>query len=101
MQKVLSKNSTSLDFDTCIAKNLSDAIEEYKSPIKPINGVTDLDTQLFKEIYLVTSGGVSGEYLQAVYSYLGTIISTSVGILSVDLLIRSTHRFDELLSMST
>ena len=63
--------------------------------------VINFDTQLFKEIYLVTSGGVSGEYLQAVYSYLGTIISTSVGILSVDLLIRSTHRFDELLSMST
>ena len=48
-----------------IAKKLFDNIEEYKSPIKSINRVTDLDTQLSKEIDLFTSGGGRGEYLEA------------------------------------
>ena len=38
----------------------------------------DLYTQLSKEIDLFTSGGGRGEHLQAAYSYLGTILSTSV-----------------------
>ena len=39
--------------------------------------VTDSDTQLSKEIDLFTSG-CRGEHLQAAYSYLGTILPTSV-----------------------
>ena len=57
---------------------LFDAIEECKSLIKLINRVTDLDTQLSKEIQLFTSGGGKGEYIQAAYSYFGTISPTSV-----------------------
>ena len=53
-----------------IAKKLLDAIEVCNSPIKSINRVTDLDTQLSKEIDLFTSGGGRGEYLQAAYSYV-------------------------------
>ena len=45
--------------------------------MKSINRVTDLDTQLSKEIGLFTSDVGRGEYLQA-YSYLGTILPTSV-----------------------
>ena len=65
MQKVLEKNSTSLDFDnnildeenpTSIAKKFLGAIEECKSPIKSIDKVTDLDTQLFKEIHTYING---------------------------------------------
>ena len=83
----MKKNFTSLEFDnsisdkenpTSIGKQLFDAIEEWKSPIKSINRVTDLDTQLSKEIDLFTSEGGKGEYLQAAYSYLGTILPTSV-----------------------
>ena len=46
-------------------KKLFDAIEKCKSPIKSINRVTDLDTQLSKEIDWFTSGGGRGKYLQA------------------------------------
>ena len=55
------KNSISLDLDNSIsdeenpnsiAKKLFDAIKECKSPIKSINSITDLDTQLSKEIDL-------------------------------------------------
>ena len=49
-----------------------------KSPMKSINRVVDLDTELSKEIYLFTLGDCRGEYLQAAYSYLGTILPTSV-----------------------
>ena len=63
---------------TSITKQLFDAIEECKSPIKSINWITDLDTQLFKEIYLFASGSFRSEHLQAAYSYLGTILRTSV-----------------------
>ena len=82
MQKVLKKNSISLDLDNSIpdeeiptstAKKLFDAIEECKSAIKLINRVTDLDTQLSKEIDLFTSEGGKGEYLQAAYSNHRTI----------------------------
>ena len=38
---------------TSIAKKLFDAIEECKSPIKSINRITDLDTQLSKGIDLL------------------------------------------------
>ena len=55
---------------TSIAKKLLDAIEECKIPIKSINRVTDLNTQLSKEIDLFTSEGGRDEYLQAAYSYL-------------------------------
>ena len=48
------------------------------SPIKSINRVTDLDTQLSNEIDLFTSADGRCEYSQAAYSYLGTILSTSV-----------------------
>ena len=47
-------------------------------PIKSINSVTDLYAQLSKEINLFTLGDGTGEYLQAAYSYLGTILPTSV-----------------------
>ena len=40
--------------------------------------VTDLGTQLSEEIDLFTSGDGRGEYLQAAYNYLGTILQTSV-----------------------
>ena len=40
--------------------------------------VTDLGTQLCKEIGLFTSEGGRGEYLPAAYSYLGTILPKSV-----------------------
>ena len=63
---------------TSITKKLFDAIEKCKSPIKSIKSVTNLDTQLSKEIYLFTSGGSRGKYLQAAYSYLGTILPTSM-----------------------
>ena len=63
---------------TSIAKKLFDVIEECKSPIKSINRVAYLDTQLSKEIHLFISGGSRGEYSQAAYSYLGTISPTSV-----------------------
>ena len=68
MQKVLKKNSISLDLEnsisdevnpTSIAKKLFAAIEECKSPIKAINRFTYLDTQLSKEIDLFTSGSGS------------------------------------------
>ena len=76
------KISMSLDIDNSIsdeknptyiakligAKDLFDVIEEYKSPIKSVNRVTDLDTPLSKEIDLFTSGGGRGEYLQAAHS---------------------------------
>ena len=51
------KNSISLDLDnstsyeenpTSIAKKLFNATEGYKSPIKSIKRITDLDTQLSK-----------------------------------------------------
>ena len=76
MQKVPKKNSVSLDLDnsiqdeekpSCTARKLFDAIEECKSPIKSINRVTDLDTQLSKEIDLFRSEVVRSEYLQAAY----------------------------------
>ena len=72
----MQKNSISLDLNnsisdeekpTFIAKKLFDAIAECKSPIKSINRVTTLDTQLCKGIGLFTSGGHRGEYLQAAY----------------------------------
>ena len=63
---------------TSIAKKLFDAIEEGKSHIKSINRITDLDTQLSKEIDLFTSEDGRVEYLRAAYSYLGTILPTSV-----------------------
>ena len=66
------KNPTSI-----AKKKLLDAIEECKNPIKSINKVTDLDTQLSKEIDLFTSGGGRGEYLQAGYSWI-YILPTSV-----------------------
>ena len=44
-----------------LKKKLFDAIGKCKSPIKSINRVTDLDTQLSKEINLFTSGGGRGE----------------------------------------
>ena len=85
--KVPKKNSISFDLvnsipdkeknPTLIAKKLFDAIEKCKSPIKSINRVTDLDTQLSKAINLFT-GGIRGEYLRAAYSYLGTILPTNV-----------------------
>ena len=53
------------------------AIEVWKKPIKLINKVTDLGTQLSKEFDLFISGDDSGEYLQGGYSYLGTIVPTS------------------------
>ena len=62
---------------TSFNKKLFDAIEECKRPKKSFNRVTDSDTQLSKEIDLFTGGGI-GEYLQAAYSYLGTILSTIV-----------------------
>ena len=61
---------------TSITKNLFDVIEECRSPIKPINRVIDLDTQLSKEIDLFTSGGGVGEYLQAAYSKPENILSS-------------------------
>ena len=39
-----------------------------KRPIKSVNRVTDLHSQLSKEIYLFTSGGGRDEYLQAAYT---------------------------------
>ena len=73
----LDNNISDEENPTSIARKLS--IEECKSPIKSTNRVTDLDTQLSKEIDLFTWGGGRGEYLvQAAYSYLGTILSTSV-----------------------
>ena len=84
MPKVLKWNSTTLDRDNSIsdeenpAKKLFNAIEECKSSIKSINRVTDLDTQLSKEINLFTSEGGRVEYLQAAYSYLETILATSI-----------------------
>lgn len=62
-----------------IVQKLNDAIEECKSPIKSVNKADDdLETQLSKEIDLFVSGGVRGKYLQAAYSYLETILPTSV-----------------------
>ena len=81
------KAAISLDIDnwisdakkpTSIAKKLFDAIKECKSPIKSINWVTDLDTQLSTEVDLFTSGGGRDKYLQAAYSNLGAILPTSV-----------------------
>ena len=46
-----------------LLKKLFHAIEECKSPIKSINSVTDVDTQLSKEIDLFTSRDSRGEYL--------------------------------------
>ena len=63
---------------TSIAKKFFDANEKRKSLIKSINRVTNLDTQLSKEIDLFISGGGRGEYLQAAYSCLETIIPPSV-----------------------
>ena len=57
-----------MSYPTSIAKKLFDAIEECQSPIKSINRVTDLDTQLSKEIYLFTSEAGRGKYLEAAYS---------------------------------
>ena len=74
MQNVLKKKIYSLDLDnsisdeqnpTSIAKKLFDAIEKYKSPIKSINRVIDLDIQMSKEIDLFTSRCGRGEYLEA------------------------------------
>ena len=49
-----------------------------QKPIKLINRITNLDTQLPKEIDLFASGGGRGEYLQAGYSCFGSILATSV-----------------------
>ena len=70
------QNSISLDLDNSIsnAKNLFGAFEECKSTIKTINRVTDLDSQLSKEMDLFTSEGGRGEYLQTAYSYLRTSV---------------------------
>ena len=62
---------------TSIAKKLFDVTEECRSSIKSINRFTGLDTQLSKEIDLFTSG-CRDEHIQAAYSYLGTILPTSV-----------------------
>ena len=58
------KNSISLDLDNSISNVV---IEECKSPIKSNNRLTDLDTQLSKELDLFLSAGDRGEYLQAAY----------------------------------
>ena len=66
----LEKKSISLDLDnsisdeentTSIAKKLFHAVEECRSPIKLINRITDLDTQMTNEIDLFTSEGGRGE----------------------------------------
>ena len=54
---------------TSIAKKLFDAIEECKSLKKSINRVTQLSKK---------KNRFRGEHLQAAYSYLGTILPTSV-----------------------
>ena len=79
-------------------------IEECKNTIKSISRVTDLDTQLSKEIYLFTSEGGRGEYLQGAYSYLGSILPTSVDCERcfsmapyVDYKIRSDNMLDALI----
>ena len=46
--------------------------------IKSINRATNLDSQLSKEIDLFTSGVGRGEYSQAAFSYLGTVLPTNV-----------------------
>ena len=60
------------------AKKLFDDTEGCRSPIKSINKVTDLDTQLSNGINWFQSRGSRGEYLQAAYSYLGTVSKTYV-----------------------
>ena len=64
-----------MENSTLIDKKLFDAGGECKSSIISINRVLDIDTQLSKEIDFFTSGGCGGEYLQAAYSYSGTILS--------------------------
>ena len=76
MQKVLKKKFY-------ITRLLDNGISDEENPTsiakKSINRVTDLDTQQSKEEDLFTSEGDRGEYLQAAYSYLGTILPTNVG----------------------
>ena len=63
----LNKSISDKEKSTSIAKKLFDAIEECQSPIKSINRVTDLNTQLSKEIYLFTSECGRGKYLEAAH----------------------------------
>lgn len=67
------------DVPISIVQKLNDAIEECKSPTKALNSTNDdLETQLSIEIDLFVSGGIRGKCLQSAYSYLETILPTSV-----------------------
>ena len=96
--KAPEKNSISLYLDnsvsdqenpTSIAKKLFDVVEECKNPIKSFNRVTDLDTQLSKEIDLFVSGCFRVEYLSWNYCF-----STAP---YVDYKIRSVNMLDALI----
>ena len=82
------KNSITLDLDNSISVKESPIplLESSLVPLKNAKAlqnqlmewVTDLDTQLSKDKDLFTSGGGRVECLQAAFSYLGTVLSTSV-----------------------
>ena len=61
-----------LDNSITFVEMLSNVIEECKSPIKSINDITDLLNSIF------ISGAIRSKYLQAAYSYLGTILRKTV-----------------------